>query len=87
MDNHSTAKKIGKGGSLTIPKHIRARAGMFPGNAVNINCEGDGTVIIKTVVPCCSFCGSPDDVLDVEGTKVCKRCARNIAEKVRDKHE
>lgn len=84
---NSTAKKITKSGQITIPKQIRARAGMFPGGAVNIECTEDGAVILKTVVPCCSFCGSPDEVFDVLGTRVCKPCAQKIYEKARKKHD
>ena len=84
---YSTAKKINKYGSITIPKWMRARTGMFPGNAVTLYLDEDGSVIIKTNVPCCSFCGSPDEVFDVLGTKVCKSCARKIYEKAREKHD
>lgn len=84
---YCTAKKINKSGSITIPKVFRARAGMFPGNAVTIWLDEDGSIIIKTKVPCCSFCGSPDEVFDVLGTKVCKPCAQKIYEKVRKEHD
>lgn len=30
----TTSKRICKNGSITLPKQIRAEAGMFPGNAV-----------------------------------------------------
>lgn len=84
---YCTAKKINKSGSITIPKVFRARAGMFHGNAVTIWLDEDGSIIIKTKVPCCSFCGSPDEVFDVLGTKVCKPCAQKIYEKVREEHD
>ena len=86
MDNHSTAKKIGTSGAITIPRQMRAKAGMFPGNAVNITCDADGTVTLKTVVPCCSFCGSPEDVFSVSDTRICQKCAEIIKEKVSEKH-
>ena len=83
----STAKKIGKSGRITIPKQLRARAGMYPGNAVKISCDDNGTITMKTTVPCCSFCGSPEELFTVIGTRVCKTCARKIYEKVREKYD
>ena len=83
----STAKKIGKYGQITIPKQIRAKAGIFPGGSVKVNVGDDGSVVLKSVVPCCSFCGSPEDVFNVNGTRVCRSCAQIIVEKVREKHD
>ena len=82
----STAKKIGKSGQITIPKQFRAKAGMFPGGSVKVNVEDDGSVVLKSVVPCCNFCGSPEDVFDVNVTRICKSCAQIIVEKVRENH-
>jgi bifunctional DNA-binding transcriptional regulator/antitoxin component of YhaV-PrlF toxin-antitoxin module len=31
-----TSKRICKNGSITLPKQIRGEAGLFPGNAVDI---------------------------------------------------
>lgn len=42
-----TSKKICKNGSITLPKQIRGEAGLFPGNAVDIETSTDGTVTIK----------------------------------------
>lgn len=46
-----TSKRICKNGSITLPKQIRGEAGLFPGNAVDIETSTDGTVTIKPSAP------------------------------------
>lgn len=77
-----TSKRICKNGSITLPKQIRAEAGLFPGNAVDISTSTDGTVTIKPTAPYCRFCGSPEKVINVESIVICKDCAAKIIEKV-----
>lgn len=77
-----TSKKICKNGSLTLPKQVRAEAGLFPGNAVDIETAADGSVTIKPVSPCCHFCGSPEQLIKVEKIMICKHCATKILAKV-----
>lgn len=76
-----TSKRICKNGSLTLPKTVRAEAGLFPGNAVDIETGADGSVIIKPTVPCCHFCGSVDSLVTVEGVNICRKCAVKISAK------
>ena len=38
-----TSKRICKNGSITLPKQIRGEAGLFPGNAVDIETSTDGS--------------------------------------------
>lgn len=77
-----SVKKINKNGSITIPKEMRADAGLFPDNGVSVETDSDGTITIKPCVDCCRFCGSPEDVLTVNKIKICKNCATQILAKV-----
>lgn len=77
-----TSKKICKNGSITLPKQIRAEAGLFLGNAVNISTSADGTVTIKPSAPCCRFCGSVENVIVADNVVICRKCAEKIIEKV-----
>lgn len=77
------AKKICKNGAITLPKTLRAEAGLFPGNAVDIENNTDGSVTIKPLVPCCRFCGTVENVLQVDSNiHICKDCAKKIIAKV-----
>lgn len=77
-----TSKKICKNGAITLPKVFRAEAGLFPGNAVDIESNADGSVTIKSSIPCCHFCGSADVLKVDENIVICKSCAKKILEKV-----
>lgn len=76
------SKRICKSGSLTIPKQVRAEAGLFPGNAVDIETTPTGAIVIKPSAPCCRFCGSPDGLLTVENIVICKKCATKVLARV-----
>ena len=77
-----TSKRICKNGSITLPKQIRAEAGLFPGNAVDISTSTDGTVTIKPTAPCCRFCGTVDKVVKADDIVICINCAKKILSKV-----
>lgn len=77
-----SVKKINKNGSITIPKEMRADAGLFPGNGVSVETAEDGTITIKPTVDYCRFCGSPENVSAVNNIKICKNCATQILAKV-----
>lgn len=74
-------KKINKNGSITIPKEIRADAGLFPGNGVEIKTNDDGSIVINPSAPCCRFCGSPDKIIKVKNINICCECAKLVSAK------
>lgn len=73
------SKKITQKGSFTIPKTIRTEAGLFPGNAVDVDVTIEGAIIIKSHVQTCKFCGSVESVTSVLDTEICRECAGKIA--------
>lgn len=77
------SKKITKSGGITIPKTVRAEAGVHPGNAVDVRTDGD-SIVITPHVPTCKFCGSVDDVKSVIGIEICRKCAEEIAKAVNE---
>lgn len=72
-------RRIGKQGAITLPKVARAESGIHPGMAVDITVSG-GNVVLTPTYPCCSLCGSAEDVHDVAGIKICRACAEKIKE-------
>lgn len=75
-------KKINKNGSVTIPKEIRAEAGLFSGNGVAIDARPDGSVLITPAAPSCRFCGSMTDILTIDNIIICMGCTKKILSKV-----
>lgn len=76
------SKRMCKNGSVNIPKQVRVEAGIFPGNAVDIEALPSGKILITPSAPCCRFCGSPDQLLFTEGVVICKKCANKLLKKV-----
>ena len=72
-------RRIGRRGSLTLPKTLRAQTGLHPGMAVEIAAE-DGKITIKAAHKCCHFCGSPEDVHSIDGINICYACVKRLAE-------
>ena len=77
-----TSKRICKNGSITLPKQIRGEVGLFPGNAVDIETNADGSVTIKPAAPCCHFCGSVENVIVADNVVICNDCAKKLFAKV-----
>ena len=77
-----TSKRICKNGALTLPKQVRAEAGLFPGNAVDIETRTDGSITISPSAPCCRFCGSLEHLITADNVVICKNCATKILTKV-----
>lgn len=78
-------KKMTSKGSLTIPKDLRADAGLVPGMAVDLEHRPDG-VLIKKHVPVCRFCGSTEEVITVTAMMkidLCRSCGEKILEGVK----
>lgn len=71
---------IAKNGTITLPKSDRVRMGLRPGAAVDIeSCSGGILVTPHTTV--CMICGTPDDVIEIEGIAICRKCAKKALER------
>lgn len=71
-------RRLSKKSGLTIPKDIRAEAGLLPGMAVDIEVDDQNQVIIRKHTESCRFCGSLDGVKLVMGMEICQDCAANV---------
>lgn len=70
-------KKVNKDGSITLPKQLRTEAGIFVGNAVDIEMTDEG-IKIKKHVPTCRFCGNTENVKNIMDIDICRDCAAKI---------
>lgn len=73
-------KKVTGSGGITLPREIRTELGIPAGSAVDITTDEE-RIIISKHVPLCSFCGSPENVVRVLKTEICRKCAETISRK------
>lgn len=69
-------------GQMGTRSFTAGEAGLFPGNAVDIETSTDGTVTIKPSAPCCRFCGTVENVIIADNVIICRKCAEKLLAKV-----
>ncbi|MBS4857288.1 MAG: AbrB/MazE/SpoVT family DNA-binding domain-containing protein [Eubacterium limosum] len=70
-------KKVNSKGGLTIPRETRAELGLFPGQAMDLEIEGNA-IVLKKHTKTCRFCGSPEDVRTAMGIDFCRSCGLEL---------
>lgn len=70
-------KRVNRAGAITLPKALRAEAGIPIGAAVDINGDNEYIYISKHV-PICRFCSRTENVFKVIGIEICRVCAEKI---------
>jgi len=78
------SKKITKSGGLTIPADLRRDVNLMPGDAVDIEVEGD-KVIISTHIDRCFICRSENKVVNYGGKAFCKGCIEALGGLINDR--
>ncbi len=71
-------------GRIVLPKELRTSMGIREGDRLEIMVTGEHIVLAKAV-PCCVICGSTADLIEVEGTSVCRTCAVRLFTRIGDK--
>lgn len=70
-------REIDKLGRIVIPKELRRIMGIDPKDPIEIFMDGD-QIVLKPYVPCCIFCDSNEQLVEVKGKKVCLNCIRSL---------
>lgn len=83
QEKHS--KVLSQRRSLTIPKDVAAKLGLFSGHAVDLEATEDG-LLIRNHVLTCRFCGSTESVGTIKGEEVCAKCANEIRKEINEKY-
>lgn len=68
-------KRITKSGGVSIPVGLRRELNLQPGDALDVEVDGKGRVILAPHLPRCVFCGSTDGVVIYNGKGICQTCA------------
>lgn len=77
-------KRITKSGVISIPVGLRRELSLQLGDALDVEVDGQGRVILAPHLPRCVFCTSTDGVVTYNGKGICQACANVIGR--RDQH-
>ena len=68
-------KRVTKSGGISIPVGLRRELNLQPGDALDVEVDGIGRVILAPHLPRCVFCGSTEGVVTYNGKGICQACA------------
>ena len=71
-------KRVNKSGGISIPVGLRRELAIQPGDALDVETDAQGNVILKRHLPRCVFCGSTEEVTLLMGKGICRTCAGQI---------
>lgn len=66
-------------GRFVIPKEIRRTMNINEDDALEVFVDNDN-IILRKYTPSCIFCNSLDEIIEFNGQKICRDCAKKIAE-------
>lgn len=71
-------KRVNKSGGISIPVGLRRELAIRPGDALDVETDAQGNVVLKRHLPRCVFCGSTEEVTLWMGKGICRSCAGQI---------
>lgn len=71
-------KRVNRSGGISIPVGLRRELAIRPGDALDVETDAQGNVILKRHLPRCVFCGSTEEVTLWMGKGICRTCAGQI---------
>ena len=71
-------KRVSKSGGISIPVGLRRELAIRPGDALDVETDAQGNVILKRHLPRCVFCGCTENVNIFMGKGICRTCAGQI---------
>lgn len=71
-------KRVNKSGGISIPVGLRRELAIQPGDALDVETDAQGNVVLKRHLPRCVFCGSTEEVTLWMGKGICRSCAGQI---------
>ncbi len=71
-------KRVSKSGGISIPVGLRRELAIQPGDALDVETDAQGNVILKRHLPRCVFCGCTENVNIFMGKGICRNCAGQI---------
>ena len=80
MKDIGIVRSVDLAGRIVLPIEIRKELDITGENSkVEILARGN-EILMKKYVPSCIFCHETEDLIEFNGQKICKECAKKIAE-------
>lgn len=80
MKSVGIVRSVDNAGRIVLPIEIRKELDiMGENNRVEILARGN-EILMKKYAPSCIFCHETDELIEFNGQKICKACAKKIAE-------
>lgn len=70
-------------GRVVIPMEMRRGFGIKDDDPLNIQAVPAG-ILLSPLNASCVICGSTEDLLQIEGIGVCRRCAERLSQKLKE---
>ncbi len=70
-------KKIDEMGRIVIPKNVRKTIGAEIGDSLQFFIDGDN-VVMKKFSLCCIFCGSENELTELNEKHICAECISKL---------
>lgn len=64
-------------GRVVLPIELRRNLGIENEDSLEIFVDGE-YIMLKKHEPTCIFCGSPDNIQNVRGKNICKKCLQEL---------
>ena len=77
MASTGVERKLDELGRVVIPKEIRKNLTIPEGTPLIISVEGN-KIILEKSQGTCAICGTSENVVDVNGKPVCRKCINEI---------
>lgn len=70
-------RRLDQLGRIVIPKELRTTLDLKDTDPVEIFTEGD-KIILRKYQPSCIFCGEAEDLVQIDGKNICRKCIERI---------
>ena len=67
-------------GRVVIPMTFRKMLGIKAGDALDMNMNENGEIIITKATPSCVFCSSSENLREFENKYICAECIKKLSE-------
>ena len=77
MKSNGIVRKIDELGRIVLPVNLRRELNIGPNDMVEVYSDEE-KIIVKKHIKSCVFCGSEENIIDVNSRSVCKMCTGEI---------